>query len=107
MLLALGLEGVTLLAHAGAQAVAIGGSRDAAFPLLEDGDAGPVILGRQGAGFGEHLQALRLGEPRSSTPGWLWSAALGMDGTAQTQHQRRGDQGTGKGKQAWHGERFG
>jgi len=80
MLLALVLERFTLLAHATAQAIAIGGGADAALSLLEDRDAGPVILASQRAGFGEHLLPLGVGQPRAFALGRWGSTGLGLNG---------------------------
>ena len=87
MLLALVLQGITLLAPAGAQTIATGGGADAALTLLEDGDAGPVILNSQRAGFGENLLPLGFREPGSVAAGLQGSAGLGLNGAAQAQHQ--------------------
>lgn len=93
MLLALVLERITLLAHAVAQTIAIGGGVDAALPLLKDGDAGPVILGSQGSGFGEQLLPLGFGEPGALAPGLHGNGGLGLNGGSEPQDQGCGDQG--------------
>lgn len=102
MLLALVLERITLLAHAVAQAIAIGGGADAALPLLEDGDASSVILSSKSAGFGEHLQSLGLGEPGTLAPGLRGNGGLGLNGGSQPQQQGCGDQGALPGSDGCH-----
>lgn len=87
MLLALVLHGITLLAHAGAQTIATGGGADAALTLLEDRDAGPVILNSQRAGFWENLLPLGFREPGAAAAGFQGGAGLGLNGAAQAQHQ--------------------
>ena len=111
MQLALVLERFTLLAHAVAQAIAIGGGADAALPLLKDDDASAMVLRRQGAGFGEHLLPLGLREPGSVASALLhWGAllpwrgaGLSLNGGSQPQHQGCGDQGALPWRDAWHG----
>lgn len=95
MAVALGIDRLALLAHALAQGIAVGGGADAALALLQDGDAGLVVLQGKGAGRGEHPLPLFRGEPGAAAGGGGAWQALGLGAGAGGQQQGSGDQGAG------------
>ena len=103
MLLVLGLHRLALLAHAGPQGVTVGGSGETALALLQDHDAGPVVLHRQRTGVRENLLALGLGEAgavavaeRRRGGGVGDGLGLGLCRCPETHHQGGGEQGAGE-----------
>jgi len=96
MAAALIIEGLALLAQASPQTIAVAGGGEAALALLQDRDAGLMILHGEGAGFGEELLALLRRQPRArhqlrSAAAWggAGGESLGPGGSAH-RHQQGG-----------------